>query len=84
MILKRGDAALEFFPFADLDPATSAFSACLRLDDLDGFYAVCRGAGIPEQTTGWPRLHAPRLEPWGRRVAALIDPDCTLLRLIQN
>jgi hypothetical protein len=73
MILKRGALTLEFFPHPDLDPATSWFSCCLRLDDLDGFYAV-----------GWPRLHAPKLEPWGGRVGALIDPDCTLVRLIQN
>ena len=28
MILKRGDLTLEFFPFPDLDPATSSFSCC--------------------------------------------------------
>ncbi|RYE11157.1 MAG: bleomycin resistance protein [Hyphomicrobiales bacterium] len=84
MILNRGGVTLEFFPFAGLDPATSSFGACLRLDNLDEFYAACTASGIPEQHTGWPRLHPPRLEPWGGRVASLIDPDCTLLRLIQN
>lgn len=84
MILERGGVALEFFPFPALDPATSHFSCCLRLDDLDGFYALCRASGVPEQGSGWPRLHAPRVEPWGGRVGALVDPDCTLLRLIQN
>lgn len=84
MILRSGDIQLEFFPHPALDPATSAFGACLRLDDLDAFYAVCRASGVPERNTGWPRLHRPRLEPWGGRVAALIDPDCTVFRLIQN
>lgn len=84
MILKRGALTLEFFPHPDLDPATSWFSCCLRLDDLDGFYALCQAAGLPEANTGWPRLHPPKLEPWGGRVGALIDPDCTLIRLIQN
>ncbi len=84
MILRRGDLLLEFFPFPDLDPSTSSFGTCLRLDDLDAFYAQCLASGVPERAAGWPRLHAPRLEPWGGRVGALIDPDCTLLRLIQN
>ena len=30
MILSRGEVSLEFFPFPQLDPATSAFSCCLR------------------------------------------------------
>jgi hypothetical protein len=84
MILKRGDLTLEFFPYPDLDPSTSSFGSCLRLDDLDAFFVVCKQAGILEQPKGWPRLHPPKLESWGGRIGALIDPDCNLLRLIQN
>ena len=84
MILERGGARLEFFHHPEVDPLTSWFSCCLRLDDLDGFYAVCKAAGLPESTTGQPRLHPPRTEAWGGRMAALIDPDGTLLRLIGN
>lgn len=82
LILSRGTIMLEFFPYPDLYPLSSSFGACLRLDDLDGFYAVARAAGIPVTNTGMPRLHPPKLEPWGRRRAALIDPDGTLLHLI--
>jgi hypothetical protein len=84
MILTRGDLALEFFPYPDLDPASSAFGSCLRLDDLDAFYATCVAAGVPETRRGWPRLHAPAMEESGLRMGALIDPDCSLLRLIAN
>lgn len=84
MILLRGTIQLEFFLFTDLDPASSSFGSCLRIDDLDGFYSVCRAAGIRETTKGWPRLHSPRVEPWGGRVGILIDADGSLLRLIQN
>ena len=84
MTLRRGDLTLEFFPFPDLDPATSSFGCCLRLDDVDGFHAVCRDAGVPETTRGWPRIHPPRREPSGLRIGALIDPDGSLLRLVQN
>ncbi|GAD58514.1 bleomycin resistance protein [Brevundimonas sp. BAL450] len=84
MILKRGDLTLEFFPYADLDPTTSSFSCCLHLDNLDGFYAVCKAAGLPGQCWGAPRLHAPAVEASGLRIGALIDLDGTLLRLIHN
>jgi catechol 2,3-dioxygenase-like lactoylglutathione lyase family enzyme len=84
MILERGDLTLEFFPYPDLDPAHSSFGSCLRLDDLDGFYAVCKTAGLPERQIGFPRLHPPKMENWGGRVGALIDPDGSLLRLIAN
>lgn len=84
MILSRGDLVLEFFAFPDLDPLSSSFGCCLRLDDLDGFYAGLVAAGIPERKCGQPRIHPPRREPWGGRVGFLIDPDGTLLRLVQN
>jgi len=84
MILQRGALVLEFFPFADVDPLTSSFSCCLRLDDLDAFYAACRAAGLPEQSSGHPRLHPPRTEGWGGRVGYMVDPDGTLVRLVQN
>jgi len=84
MILKRGNLTLEFFVHQKLDPLTSWFSCCLRLDDLDSFYAACKAAGIPEACKGQPRIQAPKVEDWGGRVAYLSDPDGTLVRLIQN
>jgi hypothetical protein len=84
MIMKRGELILEFFAHPNLDPATSWFSCCLRLDDLDQFYAICKSAGLPESTAGQPRIHPPKNEAWGGRMGALIDPDGTLVRLIQN
>lgn len=84
MILNRGALTLEFFPHPDLDPATSWFSCCLRLHDLDAFYAVCVSAGVPERCWGAPRIQAPDVETSGLRIGALIDPDGTLLRLIQT
>jgi hypothetical protein len=83
MILARGNLKLEFFPHPDLDPQSSSFSCCLRLDDLDGFYASCKAAGVPEATHGQPRLHPPKTHD-GMQIAALIDSDGSLVRLIQN
>ena len=84
MILRRGELQLEFFPYPDLDPLQSSFGCCLRLDDLDGFYAACQAAGLPEARSGQPRLNPPRREAWGGVVGYLVDPDGTLLRLVQN
>ena len=84
MILTRGDLTLEFFAYPDLDPASSAFGSCLRVDDLEALVAAVREARIPDARTGWPRFHPPRREAWGGLVGALIDPDGSLLRLIQN
>ena len=84
MILERGPLLIEFFHHPALDPADSWFSCCLRLDDLDGFYAECRAAGLPETKTGAPRLHPPEKTEWGGRMGALIDLDGTLVRLIQT
>ena len=84
MILKRDGLALEFFPYPDLDPLESSFGCCIRLDDLASFYEICRDAGIPEACGGQPRLQAPRLEHSGLTIGYMVDPDGTLLRLVQN
>lgn len=84
LILTRGGLSLEFFPYPGLDPATSSFGSCLRLDDVDAFHAECVRAGVPQTESGFPRLQPPRPEASGLRIGALLDPDGSLLRLIQN
>jgi hypothetical protein len=84
MIVKRGDLTLEFFLHPSLDPAESWFSCCLRLDDVGAFFEAVLSAGVLEQATGWPRAHRPKQEAWGGTVGALVDPDGTLLRLVQS
>jgi hypothetical protein len=84
MILKRGNIILEFFSFPELDPGSSNFSCCLRLDDVGAFFDAILTADIPEKKSGWPRTHQPQREAWGGTVGALIDLDGTLLRLVQS
>lgn len=84
MILDRGDLKLEFFPYPDLDPLQSSFGSCLRLDDLAAFYAVATAAGVPEQRRGQPRITPPARESSGLTIAYMVDPDGSLIRLIQN
>ena len=84
MILSRGGVMLEFFPWPDLDPYQSSFSCCLRLDDLVGMMAQVEASGVPDARKGIPRYHPAAPDPSGLTIAYLIDPDGTLLRLIQN
>ena len=83
MILKRETVMLEFFPHPDLDPASSWFCCCIRVDDIDAFFEQCATASIPINTTGWPRIHLPT-DQGGMMIGALIDPDGTLFRIIHN
>lgn len=83
MILERGTATIEFFPHPDLKPAESWFSACLRLDDIEAFFAALRTTAIPDARRGIPRFHPPA--PLGdMTMGAVIDLDGSLLRVIGN
>jgi len=84
MIFERGGLTLEFFAFPELEPANSHFSCCFRMNDVNDFFDVVLAAGVPEKMTGWPRAHRPTREPWGGLVGALVDPDGTLIRLIEE
>jgi hypothetical protein len=84
MILRRGALTIEFFPYPDLDPSQSSFSCCMRLDELERFYAACKAAGLLEKPTGIPRLAPPRVESSGLRIAYMVDLDGSLVRIIQN
>lgn len=75
---------LEFFPHPDRAAGESWLSCCLRLDDLDGFHAAARAAGLWHQPRGWPRMGEPSIEKSGIRIAYLIDPNGSPIRLIQN
>ena len=82
MILRRGDLQLEFFPFAELDPATSSFRCTLRVRDVDGLARAIADSGVPIRDAGFPRLHPVRMQEWGLRAGHLVDPDGTLLTII--
>ncbi len=84
MILDRGSLQLEFFPMPDLNPLTSCFSACVRVDDLDALYADFLKLGLPSDCWSTPRLTPPETEAHGLRMFALVDLDGSLLRCIQN
>lgn len=84
LILRRGELQLEFFPFPELVPEESSFLCSLRVDDVDELYGRIASAGVVETTSGHPRLHPVRRQPWGQRAGFLIDPDGTQLNLIEN
>ncbi|WP_251450956.1 bleomycin resistance protein [Microbacterium sp. Marseille-Q6648] len=84
LILARGTLRLEFFLAPELDPYSSWFMASIRVGDLDGLYAEIRAAGVPEASSGIPRLVPVALQEWGRRAGYLVDLDGTQLHLIED
>lgn len=84
MILCRGTMTVEFFPHPALEPAESWFSACLRVDDLDALWGEFRALGLPEDEKSIPRLTAIMHNPPVPRMFALIDPDGSLIRVLEN
>jgi hypothetical protein len=84
MILKRGPLVLEFFPHPELDPRSSWFSACIRVDAPDVLRAEWQGAGLPEDDRSIPRLTGFFKPGAAPRMFALVDPDGSLLRVIDN
>ena len=84
MILSRGPLVIEFFPYPDLDPRRSSFSACIRVNDLDGLYAAFHKAGLQDDPLAVPRLTLPVKKPPVPRMFALVDCDGSLLRCLEN
>lgn len=82
MILRRGALELEFFPHQH-DPRRNAFSACVRVDDLDALYGEFAVDGLPRDRTSIPRITPPETQH-GLRMFALVDPEGSLLRCIEN
>jgi hypothetical protein len=84
MVIRRGPLELEFFHMPDLKPKESWFSACIRVDDLDVLYADFLKAGLPEDRSSMPRIGKIEVEAHGIRLFALVDPEGSLLRCIDN
>lgn len=84
LIMVRGGIILEFFLHPNLDPATSWFSCCLRVDDADAMFADFKAAGIGEDPHTRPCVHLPETQSWGMKMGVMIDIDGTLVRVIEN
>ncbi len=84
LIINRGALELEFFHLSDHNPKESCFSACLRVDDLDGLHAEFSKVGLPNYCGAMPSMGTIEVEPHGIRLFTLIDPEGSLLRCIDN
>lgn len=84
MIMRRGALEIEFFPHVELDPRTSCFSACFRVDDLAALHAAFNNKSVPKDCWSIPRIDEPQVMPWGMRMFHLVDLDGSLLRCIDN
>lgn len=85
MILRRGDLVLEFFPHPEVDPWSSWFSACIRVDNPDALLEDWRqSSGLPSDHKAIPRLTGFFKHGQAPRMFALVDLDGSLLRVIDN
>ncbi len=84
MILARGGMQVEFFPHPGLIPGDSWFSACLRVDDLDALFAEWAALDLPRDHKAIPRLTGILHRPPVPRMFALVDPDGSLIRVLDN
>lgn len=84
MILSRGPLVVEFFPHPELNPRESWFSACIRVDGADALLDEWRGLGIDSDPKAIPRLTGFFTPGDAPRMFALVDPDGSLLRVIDN
>jgi len=82
--LQRGPRELEFFPHPTVDPRSSCFSACVRVDDLVGWRAAWKTVGLPSNSTATPRLTDIFQLPDAPQMFALVDPDGSLPRVLDN
>ena len=84
MILQNGSLEVEFFPYPDLDPRESWFSACIRVVDLDLLYVTFQKALISTEKDTIPRLTPPETRVGIPRMFALVDCDGSLLRCLED
>ncbi len=80
-ILTRGSVEIHFFTQSELDPTESSTGCYIRVQDVDGLYAVFAKAHLPR--AGIPRLDHLEDKPWGMREFAMVDPDGNLIRVGQ-
>lgn len=85
MILRRGAAVVEFFPHPKLDARQSWFSACLRAPEIEPLLAEWSALGLSRHPRDIPRLTGiERVGRDGPRLFALVDPDGSLWRVIED
>jgi catechol 2,3-dioxygenase-like lactoylglutathione lyase family enzyme len=70
------------FILSSFDQAEN-FMMQLMVDDLDAWWAHIRALGL-EAEFGVPAPRAPEMQPWGLRVAYLVDPSGVLWHVAQR
>lgn len=84
MILSRGPLVLEFFPHPEVDPWSSCFSACVRVEDPDALLAEWQAVGLASDNKAIPRLTGFFKPGDAPRMFALVDCDGSLLRCMDS
>ena len=84
LILDRAGMQIEFFSYPELNPNESWFSACMRLEEIDGLHAEWAALEIFGKDSDLPRLSAPFILDGAPRMFTLHDPDGSLWRVMET
>ena len=72
------------FILQDYDPAEAAsYMMQLMVDDLDAWWAHIEALDLPGRF-GVPQPRAPAMQPWGLRLAYVVDPAGVLWHIAQR
>ena len=71
------------FIFQQFHQEDHNFMMQLMVDDLDGWWTHIRSLNLPA-TFGIPEPKAPETQPWGLRIAYLVDPSGVLWHIGQR
>ena len=85
MILTRGPLEVEFFPWPALDPfSSSRLGLCSRRSIWTRCWPNGADSGLSPDPRAIPRLTGVVKQPGVPRMFALVDPDGSLLRVLEN
>ena len=84
MILKRRSLTLEFFRILTLIRWQARLVVAFGWTTWMPSTRFAKTPEFPKGAKGNRGFHPPEAQSWGRRMGAFVDPDGTLVRLIQN
>jgi len=82
-IFNAGSGGFILQPYAEADDSAQHCMMQLMVDDLDAWWAHLQSLDLPKQF-GVPAPKPPAMQPWGLRIAYVVDPAGVLWHIAQR